>query len=68
MLASYTPLLTNVIDLINKSITAQDVAGVRITQVNVLMPDDKAVTLFWNDQAFTNDDGTFRGDWEITAT
>lgn len=69
MYASYADRLTAVIDMVNKSIAAhQDAAGVKVTQVNLLMPDGKAVTLFWDSEAFTNDDGTFRGDWDITIS
>lgn len=67
MFATYTPLLDSVIAKINSSIASQgEGVGVRVTDVNLLMPDGHPVTLHWNEQAFADDDGTFRGDWEIS--
>lgn len=70
MLASHTRILDAVVAKINSAIAAEGdpALGVRITQVNLVMPDGRAVVLTWNDQAIPHADGSFTGDWQVSMS
>lgn len=73
MLASQGPLLGAVVEAINNSIGGQSQltqAGVHITQVNMVMPDGRGVSLEWDPLAGTPDPttGAIPGDWVVIAT
>lgn len=73
MLASQGPLLGAVVSAINSSIGGQSQltqAGVKITQVNMVMPDGRSVTLQWDALAGKpdSDTGNIPGDWVVIAT
>jgi hypothetical protein len=73
VLASQAHLLGTVIDLINASISANQVPGVQITQVNMRLPDGRPVVLTWIPDAVTVPDPetgepVTRGDWAVTAS
>lgn len=59
MLGSHTPILNAVIQRINDSIAANTMPEVRITQVNLVMPDGRALTLVWDPED---------ADWTIITT
>jgi hypothetical protein len=68
MRAKDVKLLDAVIDRISSSITAADMPGVSISQVNLVMPDGLPVVLLWEADP-PADDGTAAttGDWRIQA-
>lgn len=72
MLASQGPLLGQVVEAINESIGGASQltqAGVHITQVNMVMPDGRQVTLQWDPLAGTPDaSGVNPGDWVVIAS
>jgi hypothetical protein len=67
MIGSESALLGQIVNAANNWRTTATGAGVKLSQLNLVLPDGRGLVLIWDDHAKDNGDGTFTADWVVTS-